>query len=162
MEKGQDPKQTFSKKLGEALSFLQEEVDAGARFVAIDPEDRKAPHISLAAEIPKYVVRLNRYFEFAAANLFNNVTQANGRAIKASAMMEFKGDPEEVLGTAAADLRAMQCTIFYKRCQHVATESNIILIGAPNSVGEEIIKEVFQKELKEIENKGRGTLEDGN
>ena len=42
-----------------------------------------------------------------------------------------------------------------KRCQYVATESNIILIGAPNSVGEEIIKEVFQKELKEME-KGQG------
>ena len=78
------------------LRFLQEEVYKGAKFIAINPGNGKASHISLVTDFPKYVMNLNCYFKLLAANSFNNVTQANGRAIKASAMMEFKETPNNV------------------------------------------------------------------
>ena len=40
----------------------------------------------------------------------------------------------------------MQTMIFYKTCQYVATESSIVLIGAPISKGEEHVKEIMKKE----------------
>ena len=64
--------------------------------------------------MPQYVVKMNWFFNFLKPAAFNNVTQAHRRVIAASAVVAFKGDLEERLRTAAADLRLMQTMIFYK------------------------------------------------
>jgi hypothetical protein len=45
----------------------------------------------------------------------------------------------------------MGCTIFYKKCQEVDTVTLQILIGAPNTIEKDIIKQTMDKELKKIE-----------
>jgi hypothetical protein len=47
----------------------------------------------------------------------------------------------------------MGCTIFYKKCQEVDTEATQILVGAPDTIEEEIIQQTIDKELKVQENK---------
>jgi hypothetical protein len=42
----------------------------------------------------------------------------------------------------------MGCAIFYKKCQEVDTVTSI---GVPNTIKEEIIKQIMDKELKPIE-----------
>jgi hypothetical protein len=44
----------------------------------------------------------------------------------------------------------MGCTIFYKKCQEVDTVTSQLLIGMPNTIKEEIIKQTMDKELKHI------------
>jgi hypothetical protein len=44
----------------------------------------------------------------------------------------------------------MGCVIFYKKCQEVDTVTSQILIGAPNTIEEDIIKQMMDKELKAI------------
>jgi hypothetical protein len=45
----------------------------------------------------------------------------------------------------------MGCTIFYKKCQEVDTVTSQVLIGVPNTIEEEIIKQTIEEELKCIE-----------
>ena len=45
----------------------------------------------------------------------------------------------------------MGCSIFYKKCQEVDTISTQILIGVPNTIEEEVIKNTLDKKLMEIE-----------
>ncbi len=71
--------------------------------------------------------------------------------IKGSAVMGFTENPEQCLEDAAGDLRMMGCSIFYKKCQEVDTISTQILIGVPNTIEEEVIKNTLDKKLMEIE-----------
>ncbi len=70
--------------------------------------------------------------------------------IKGSAIMGFTSNPEQCLDKAAGDLCTMGCTIYYKKCQEVDTVMSQILIGVPNTIEEEIIKQMLDKELKNI------------
>jgi hypothetical protein len=45
----------------------------------------------------------------------------------------------------------MGCSIFYKKCQKVNMVSKLILLGAPNSIKEEVIKDTLDKVLLELE-----------
>ncbi len=47
----------------------------------------------------------------------------------------------------------MGCAIFYKQCQEVNTIARQILLGAPNTIEEDIIKQTMEKELKLAEQK---------
>ncbi len=47
----------------------------------------------------------------------------------------------------------MGCTIFYKQCQEVSMVARQILLGAPNTIKENIIKQTLDKELKLVEQK---------
>jgi hypothetical protein len=47
----------------------------------------------------------------------------------------------------------MGCAIFYKQCQEVNTIARQILLGAPNTIKEDIIKQTLDKELKLVEQK---------
>jgi hypothetical protein len=71
--------------------------------------------------------------------------------IKGSAIMGFSPDPKTCLDKAAGDLRTMGCSIFYKKCQKVDTVLKLILLGAPNSIEEEVIKDTLDKVLSELE-----------
>ena len=65
--------------------------------------------------------------------------------------MGFSLDPKTCLDEAAGDLRTMGCSIFYKKCQKVDTVSKLILLGVPNSIEEEVIKDTLDKVLLELE-----------
>ncbi len=73
--------------------------------------------------------------------------------IKGLAVMGFTNDPQRCLDNAGGDLRMMGCTIFYKKCQEVDTVATQILVGEPNTIEEEIIKQTMDKELKVLEKK---------
>jgi hypothetical protein len=64
--------------------------------------------------------------------------------------MRFTGNPEQCLDEAAGDLCTMGCAMYYKKCQEVDTVTSQILIGVPNTIEEEIIKQTLDKELKNI------------
>ncbi len=82
---------------------------------------------------------------------FDNVNANGGRVIKGSAFMGFTDNPQQCLDNAARDLRMLGCAIFYKKCKEVDTVTLQILIGAPNTIEEDIIKQTMDKELKKIE-----------
>jgi hypothetical protein len=82
---------------------------------------------------------------------FDNINTDGGRTIKGSAIMGFTGNPEQCLDKAAGDLCTMGCAIYYKKCQEVDTVMSQILIGIPNTIEEEIIKQMLDKKLKNIE-----------
>ena len=65
--------------------------------------------------------------------------------------MGFTENPEQCLEEAAGDLHTMGCAIFYKKCQEVDTVTSQILIGVPNTIKEEIIKQMLDNKLKIIE-----------
>jgi hypothetical protein len=81
------------------------------------------------------------------------VNQEGGKAIKGSAVMVFFLDPKKCLDKAAEDLRNMGCMIFYKLCQEVSMIARQILLGAPNTIEEDIIKQTIDEELKLVEQK---------
>ncbi len=81
------------------------------------------------------------------------MTQEGGRAIIGSAVMGFLLDPKKCLDNAAGDLRNMRCAICYKQCQEVSTIARQILLGAPNTIEEDIIKQTMDEELKLVEQK---------
>ena len=53
---------------------------------------------------------------------------------------------------AAGDLRLMRCAIFYKQCQEVNRIVRQILLGAPNTIKEESVKQTLDEE-KQVEQK---------
>jgi hypothetical protein len=97
---------------------------------------------------------MRNYFNIPNPMAFSNVTQDNGRVIKGSAIMGFSSDPKNILDDAAGDLRTMGCSLFYKKCQEVDTLSKLILLGVPNSIEEDVIKETLDNVLSTLE----GTL----
>jgi hypothetical protein len=96
---------------------------------------------------------LRRYFDIPNKRAFDSVNLDRGRAIKGSAVMGFSLDPQKCLEEAAGDLRHMGCAIFYKQCQEVSTVAWQILLRAPNTIEEDIIKQTLDKELKLVEQK---------
>jgi hypothetical protein len=45
----------------------------------------------------------------------------------------------------------MGCTIYFKQCQKVNTVARLLLLGAPNTIEEEVIKRTINEELQQIE-----------
>jgi hypothetical protein len=64
----------------------------------------------------KYQVVMKGYCLIPNNNSFSNVQQENGRVVKGSGIMGFKLDPQQCLEEASGDLRAMGCSIFFKKC----------------------------------------------
>jgi hypothetical protein len=64
--------------------------------------------------------------------------------------MGFMKNPEQCLEEAAGDLRTTGGAIFYKKYQKVDTVTSQILIGVPNTIKEEIIKQMLNNKLKII------------
>jgi hypothetical protein len=60
-------------------------------------------------------------------------------------------DPQKCLNEATGDLRHMGCRIYFKQCQEVNTVARLLLLGAPNTIEEEVIRRTIDKELQQIE-----------
>jgi hypothetical protein len=65
--------------------------------------------------------------------------------------MGFRDEPQRCLNKAAGNLRMMGCTVFYKKYQEVDTVATQILVGAPNTIKEVIIKQTMDEELTTLE-----------
>jgi hypothetical protein len=94
---------------------------------------------------------MRNFFCITNPRAFNNVNSNAGRVIKELEIMGFTDNPQQCLNKAAENLRMMGYAIFYKRCQEVDTVTSQILIGMPNTIEEEVIKQTINKELKIIE-----------
>jgi hypothetical protein len=150
VDKGKDTKGGFDKTIIKGLNFMQTYIDQNASFRAIRPGTTAKP-IKGKLDMPKYQVTMQNYFCIPNPRAFNKVNAKGGRVIKGSAIMGFTDNPQQCLDNAAGDLRMMGCTIFYKKCQEVDTVTSQILIGAPNTIQEDIIKQTMNEDLKKIE-----------
>ena len=106
------------------------------------------------ADVPKFQITLKKRFmdipnEFA----FANINQEGGRTIKGSMIMYFTENPKEVLAMAGGDLRSMGCTLFYKGCQEVSTETEKVFLGIPNTIECEVVEKIMVEELTILEKK---------
>ena len=151
VDKGKDTQAAFGKKVIAALNFVQSHIDKHAAFFAIDSTDSSRPPIKEKADLPGYQVVLKRYFAIPNERAFDNVNQDGGRSIRGSAVMGFSLDPKKCLDEAAGDLRHMGCAIYFKQCQEVNTVARQLLLGAPNTIEDEIIQQTFDHELKLVE-----------
>ncbi len=92
VDKGNNTKGGFNKKIAEGLAFLREYLDKAACILP----SRKDPllgSIKSKAGIPQYQVVVKNYFSIPNPMVFSNVTQKGGQVIKGSAIMEFSLDP---------------------------------------------------------------------
>ncbi len=153
VDKGKDTQAAFGKKLIAALSFLQTYIDKHAAFFAIDGSDLGRPPIKEKGDLLAFQVILPRYFVIPCERAFDSVNQDGGRVIKGSAVIGFSLDPQKCLEEAVGDLQHMGCAIYYKQCQEVNTIAGQLLLGAPNVINEEMIKQTLDKELKLVEQK---------
>jgi hypothetical protein len=140
----------FDKNIIEGLNFMQTYIDKHASFHLIDKDQTTKP-IREKTDMPKYQVTLRSYFSIPNPRAFNNVSQDGGRVIKGSAVMGFSTDPQKCLEDALGDLRMMGCAIYYKKCQEVDTVATQVLVGAPNTIEEDIIKQTMDRELMALE-----------
>jgi hypothetical protein len=142
----------FDKKIIEGLNFMQTYIDKYMSFHPIG-KDQTAKPIREKADMPKYQVTLRSYFRIPNSRAFDNMSQDEGRAIKGSAVMGFSTDPQTCLEEALGDLRMMGCAIYYKKCQKVDRVATQVLVGAPNTIKEDVIKQTMDRELMDLEKK---------
>ncbi len=133
IDKVNNAKQAFDKKLMEGLQFIQQYVDKHACFLPLK-KDKKLEPICSKTDMPKYQVVIKGYFCTPNNNLFSNVQQENGRVVKGSVLMGFELDPQQCLEEAGGDLPLMGCSILFKKCQEVDTVLNFIFLGVPNNI----------------------------
>jgi hypothetical protein len=153
VDKGNNTKARFDKKIVAAISFIQTYIDQHAAFLPIKGLDPNNHPIKEKAVLPEFQLVLCSYFEISYQRAFDSMTQKRGTSIKGSALMVFFLDPQKCLYNAAGDLRNMGCTIFYKQCQEVGMIARQILLGAPNTIEEDVTKQTIDKELKLVEQK---------
>jgi hypothetical protein len=103
VDKGNNTKGGFDKKLAEGLKFLREIVDPAACILPNGKDKRLGP-IKSKSDLPKYQLTLRNYFNIPNPMAFSNVNQDNGRVIKGSAIMGFSMDPKTCMDDAAGDL----------------------------------------------------------
>ncbi len=103
VDKGNNAKGGFNKKIAEGLSFLCEYLDKAACILPSGKDQHLGP-IKSNSDIPKYQVIMKNYFNIPNPMAFSNVNQDGGRVIKGSAVMGFSIDPKECLDDAAGDL----------------------------------------------------------
>jgi hypothetical protein len=152
VDKGNNTKGGFDKKLMEGLGFMQTYINKHASFHPIGKDQTVKP-IREKTDMPKYQVTTKNYFSIPNQRAFNNVRQDGGRVFKGSAVMGFSTDPQTCLDDASGDLRMMGCAIYYKKCHKVNTVATLMLAGAPSTIEEYIIKRTTDKELMVLEKK---------
>jgi hypothetical protein len=103
VDKGNNTKGGFDRKLSEDLTFLREFVDPAACILPNGKDKRLGP-IKLKSDLPKYQLTMRNCYNLPNQMAFLNVNQDNGRVIKGSAIMGFSTNPKNCLDDAAGDL----------------------------------------------------------
>ena len=93
VDKGNNTKGGFDKKLSEGLTVLREFVDPAACILP-NGKDKWLGPIKLKSDLPKYQLTTRNYFNIPNQMVFSNVNQDNGRVIKGSAIMGFSMNPK--------------------------------------------------------------------
>ena len=106
VNRGNNAKGGFNKKIVEGLLFLHEYLDKAACILTSGKDQRLNP-TKTKADHPKYQVTMKNYFKIPNSMAFLNVTQEGDRVIKGSAVMGFLLDPKECLDNATGDLQMM-------------------------------------------------------
>jgi hypothetical protein len=106
VDKGNNTKGGFNKKIAERLAFLREYLDKAACILPSGKDPWLGP-IDLKADIPRYHVVMKNYFSIPNPMEFLNVTRDSGRMIKGLTIMGFSLDPKECLDDVAGDLQMM-------------------------------------------------------
>ena len=150
VDKGNNTNGGFDKKLTEGLTFLREFVDPAA-CILLNRKDKWLGPIKSKLDLPEFQLTMRNYFNIPNQMALSNVNQDNGRFIKGSALMCFSINSKNYLDNVVGDLRAMGCSLFYKKCQEVDTVSKLILLGVPNSIEEGVIKDTLDTVLSELE-----------
>jgi hypothetical protein len=81
VDKGNNTKRGFDKKLLEGLTFMQTYIDKNALFHPMG-KDQTARPIKEKTDMLKYQVTMRSYFSIQNPKAFNNVSQDGGRVIK--------------------------------------------------------------------------------
>ncbi len=92
IDKGNNTKQAFDKKLMEGLQFMQQYNDNCTCFLPHE-KDKKLKLIRNKDDMPKYQVVMKGYFCIPNNNLFSNVQQENGSVVKGSGILGFELNP---------------------------------------------------------------------
>ncbi len=150
VDKGNNTKGGFNKKISEDLAFLCKYLDKAACILPSGKYPWLNP-IKSKTDLPKYQVIMKNYFSIPNPMAFSNVAQDGGRVIKGSAVMGFLIYPKECLEEAAGDLWMMGCSLFHKKCQEVDTVSKLILLGVPNMIEEDKIQKTLNKILVDLQ-----------
>ncbi len=103
VDKGNNAKGSFNKKISGGLTFLREYLDKAACILPSEKDQQLSP-IKTKADLPKYQVITKNYFNIPNPMAFSNVSQEGGRVIKGSAVVGFSLNPKECLDNAAGDL----------------------------------------------------------
>jgi hypothetical protein len=111
VDKRNNTKGGFDKKLIEGLTFMQTYIDKHALFHPIG-KDQTAKPIKEKTDMPKYQVTMRSYFSIPNPRAFDNMTQDGRRVIKGLAVMVFLTDPQTCLDDALGDLWMMGCAIY--------------------------------------------------
>jgi hypothetical protein len=111
VDKENNTKGGFDKKLLEGLTFMQTYIDKHASFHP-KGKDQTARPIKEKTDMPKYQVTMRSYFSILNPRAFDNVSQDGGRVIKGLAVMGFLTDPQTCLDNASGDLHMMGCSIY--------------------------------------------------
>ena len=149
----------FKKLIGLVIATIKENLDELTCFVPI--EDEVKGSIKSSQDIPILILWFPKNFHIPNIRAFNS-TQQNSRMIKGSARMNFSvKDPKACLDLAGADLRNMNCSIYYEKVQEVLTTAGTILLGAPMSMNEKQVEKVLNVELMKIK-KEQPSMEIGN
>jgi hypothetical protein len=77
VDKGNNAKQAFNKKLMEGLQFIQQYVDKNACFLPHE-KGKKLEPICSKNDMPKYQVVMKGYFLHPKQQFFSKVQQENG------------------------------------------------------------------------------------
>ncbi len=88
IDRGNNAKGGFNKKISEGLAFLREYLDKAACILSSRKDQRLNP-IKTKADLPWYQVTMKNYFSIPNPMAFMNVTQEGSRVIKGSSVMIF-------------------------------------------------------------------------
>ena len=100
VDRGNNTKGGFNKKLSEGLTFLGKLV-APAACILPNRKDKRLGPIKSKSNLPKCLLTMRNYFNIPNQMAFSNVNQDNGRVIKSSAIMGFSTNPKNCLDNAA-------------------------------------------------------------
>jgi len=103
VDKENNTKGGFEKKLSEGLTFLRDFVDPAACILP-NKKDKWLGPIKSKSDLSKFQLTMRNYFDIPNQMAFSNVNQDNGRVIKGSAIMDFSINPNNCLDNVAGDL----------------------------------------------------------
>ena len=114
VDKGNNMKGGFNKKLFEGLTFLRDFADSAACILPKRKNKWLGP-IKSKSYLPKYQLIMRNCFNIHNKVAFSNINQDNGRVIKDSAIMGFSINSKNCLDNATGDLQMMGCSLFFKK-----------------------------------------------